>query len=391
MTTQSLSGSRRSTRGGVRDDLALLPDRVDVVVIGLGLMGSAATWALTRRGHEVVALDALEAGHRRGSSHGSSRIFRRAYPQSDYVAMTGRALELWRELERAAGTTLLVTTGGLDHGPRRAVRPLLEALRASGVACTPLSAREVGERWPHLRLEGDALYHPEAGVIDPEATMAATARLATGGGARVVREVPVEALEPAAAGVVVRLSDRVLRARRVVVAAGPWTPKLLAGVIDLPPLTVTEQAVFHFARHDPDDGSLWPTVIANTGREVYALPGGRDGGVAGNMKLGEHTPGRVTDPDARSGRTDLRQRSYVIEHVRRFWPGLAPEPVATYDCLYTRTANDDFVIDRRGALVVCSACSGHAAKFAPLIGEWLADLVEGRALPLGRFSLPPAS
>ena len=150
-----------------QDDLERLPDRVDVVVVGLGLIGAAVTWALTCRGHEVVAVDANPAGHRRGSSYGSSRIFRRAYLERDYVAMSGRALELWRELEGAAGATLLTTTGGLDHGPGRAVRPLFEVLRASGVASELVSTAESGERWPYLKVEGEVVHQPQAGVIDP--------------------------------------------------------------------------------------------------------------------------------------------------------------------------------------------------------------------------------
>ena len=212
------------------EELAQAPDRVEVAVVGLGLMGTAATWALARRGHEVVAFDAHAAGHRYGSSHGSSRIFRRAYPEPEYVAMTGQALELWRELERATGTALLVTTGGIDHGRDRDVRRLFEALHAGGVACTLLAPAEAAGRWPHLRFEGAVLYHPQAGVIDPEVVMAETSRLAVNRGARLLREAPVDSVAEQADGVVVRVAGRTVWARTVVVAAGPWTPTLLAGV-----------------------------------------------------------------------------------------------------------------------------------------------------------------
>ena len=132
-------------------------------------------------------------------------------------------------------------------------------------------------------------------------------------------------------------------------------------------------------------------MIHDVGRKVYALPGGHDGAAPCSMKLGEHTAGPVADPEARRGAADAGRRRWMADYVRRFWPGLEPEPVAAYDCLYTRTESGDFVIDRRGLLVVCSACSGHAAKFTPMVGEWLADLVEGRFLPLQRFSLPASS
>ena len=327
------------------DELAQVPDRVDVVVVGLGLMGSAATWALTSRSYSVVAFDAYPAGHRRGSSHGSSRIFRRAYLQADYVSMSGQALRLWRQLERAAGVTLLITTGGLDHLPGRDVRPLFDVLQASGVACTLLTPAQAGKRWPHLHFEGEVLHHPEAGVIDPELTMAETLRLAVRDGAKVLREVVVRAIEPTASGACIRLAGRTLQARRVVVAAGPWTPDLLAHVVELPSLTVTQQSVFHFARRDPSDDSSWPTVIHDTDRMVYGLPGGRDGGIPGNMKLGEHAPGRMTNAESRDGVVDPEMRHRMSEYVRHWWPGLDPEPIAAYDCLYTWTQSKDFLID----------------------------------------------
>jgi monomeric sarcosine oxidase len=368
------------------EELAQVPDRVEVVVVGLGLMGTAAVWALARRGHEVVAFDAHAAGHRYGSSHGSSRIFRRAYPEAEYVAMTGQALELWRELERAAGTTLLVTTGGLDHGRDRDVRRLSEALQAGGVVCTLLTPAEAAARWPHLRFEGTVLYHPQAGVIDPEVVMAETSRLAVSNGARLLREAPVESVASQADGAVVRLAGRTVQARTVVVAAGPWTPALLAQVVALPPLTVTQQPVFYYARRDERDDSLWPTVLHDAARQVYGLSGGRDGGRPGAMKLGEHAAGPKTSA-ARSDRViDSATRRRMSDYVRRFWPGLDPEPVAERDCLYTWTPSQDFLVARYGALVVCSACSGHAAKFTPLIGEWLADLVERRPLPAARLA-----
>jgi glycine/D-amino acid oxidase-like deaminating enzyme len=363
------------------EELAQVPDRVEVAVVGLGLMGTAAAWALARRGHQVVAFDAHTPGHRFGSSHGSSRIFRRAYPEPEYVAMTGQALELWRELERATGTTLLVTTGGLDHGRDRDVRRLSEALRAGGAPCTLLTPAEAVARWPHLRFEGTVLYHPQAGVIDPEVVMAETSRLASSHGARLLREAPVDSVASRPDGGVVGLAGRTVHADTVVVAAGPWTPVLLDRVVALPPLTVTQQPVFYYARRDARDDSSWPTVLHDAARQVYGLSGGRDGGTPGAMKLGEHAAGRATSAARRDGLIDPATRRRMSDYVRRFWPGLDPRPVAERDCLYTWTPSQDFLVARYGALVVCSACSGHAAKFTPLIGEWLADLVERRPLP----------
>ena len=205
-----------------------------------------------------MAFDAYPLGHRKGSSHGSSRIFRRAYLEPDYVAMSGRALALWRQLEQATGRALLVTTGGLDHRSGHEIQALFDVLSAHSVVCALLSAREATERWPHLHFEAEVLYQPEAGVIDPELTMAETTRL---------RSARPSAARGRGRGhrtgrlrVKIKLKDRTLQARRVVCAVGPWTPTLLGRVAQLPSLTVTQQTVFHFARRqsgfDP-----WPIVF----------------------------------------------------------------------------------------------------------------------------------
>lgn len=362
-----------------------IPARADVVVVGAGIMGAAAAWALARRGHAVVVLEARRAGHRDGSSHGSSRVFRRAYREPHYIAMTGLAQDRWRRLETEAGRPLLTLTGGLDHG--RDPQGLYDALRAGGVACDLLSPGDAGRRWPHMRFAGPVVYYDAAGIFDPELAIAEMLRLAVRHGALVAYECPVVALEPSASEALVRVAGQAVRAATVVVAAGPWTEGLLRGVLALPPLTVTQQQVFHFARRERDDGSLWPIALHDGVPAVYGLPGGRDGVVPGNMKLGEHDPGGLTTADGRDGLVDPGSRQRMSDYVGRWWPGLEPSPTAGYSCLYTWTDDRDFVIDRVGRLVVLSPCSGHGAKFAPLVGQWAADLVEGGDLPYAHFGL----
>ena len=301
--------------------------------------------------------------------------------------MTRQALRLWREAEELSGSALLTTTGGLDHGERRGVVELRAAQLAAGVACELLSPEAAESRWPHMRFETEVLYTPEAGVIDPELAIAELVRVAQGLGAQVEYEMPVLAIEATASGARVRTAAGVVDADVAVVAAGPWLPTLLAGVVDVPPLTVTQQQVFHFARRETRDLGPWPVVLYDGELTAYALPGGRDGGAPGNMKLAQHDPGPVTTADGRDGRIDPAGRRRVIEHAHRWWPGLLPEPVAEFTCLYTRTPDEDFILDRVGPIVICSPCSGHGAKFTPLIGEYVADLTEGRPLPYDVFGL----
>jgi monomeric sarcosine oxidase len=359
----------------------------ETVVIGAGLMGAASALALARRGRAVTVLEARPLGHRDGSSHGSSRIFRHSYAAPHYVEMSRRALELWRDLEARSGRRLLVTTGGLDFGERRGVAEMHAAQLAAGVPCELLTVGAAALRWPHLRFAGDVLFTPDAGVIDPELAIAEMLRLAAHHGAKVRLQTPVLAVEPHGAGARVVTAAGVLEADAAVVAAGPWLPALLEGVVELPPLRVTRQQVFHFARREARDQSPWPVVLHEGELSFYALPGGRDGVTPGNIKVAQHDPGPETTAERRDHEIDEAGRRRVVEYVRGWWPGLAPEPVAAFICLYTMTADEDFIVDRTGPIVVCSPCSGHGAKFAPLIGEWAADLAGGGRLPYDVFGL----
>jgi monomeric sarcosine oxidase len=356
--------------------------RIDVAVVGLGLAGAATAWAAARRGHSVAAFEAYAPGHRRGSSHGTARIFRRAYLDPFYVELTGRAGHLWDRLAGEAGEPLLTRTGGVDHGPGREPEKMADLLRRHGVAAELLDPGEAGRRWPGVRFDGPAVHDPEGGVLDPEAAMAAMVRLAVRAGAEVSYETPVRGLEPDADGVRIRLGgagsgDR--HARIVVVAAGAWTGPLLDGLVPLPPLTVTQQQVLYFAPAAPGP---WPTIVHGGSQEIdmYALPEN------GLVKVGDHVNGVVTTADTRDFVVDPTARDRAVSYVRRWLPGLDPVPRSESTCLYTMAPAEDFVLDRHGPFVVCSACSGHGAKFAPLVGELTTDLLEGGA-PVARFAL----
>jgi len=225
-------------------------DRVDVVVIGAGLAGSAAARAVASRGRSVVVLEAFQPGHRRGSSHGSARIFRRAYPDPLYVRLTGEAQRLWRQLADEAGEEFILTTGGLDFGPAREQEKMHEVLRAFGVPVELMPPGAAAERWPGLAFGRDpVMFHPDAGVIDAERAMSAMRALAEARGAQIHYGSPVLSVSASDAGAVVRTADRSWHAPVVVVAAGAWLEPLLGGLVALPPLVVTQQQAFHFAPH----------------------------------------------------------------------------------------------------------------------------------------------
>lgn len=367
-------------------------DHPDVVIVGAGLMGAATAWAASRAGLAVHVLEQFPPGHRQGSSHGSARIVRRAYGDTLYTELSGRAFELWRELEADADAVVLRMLGGLDFGSRRDVDAITSRLAAVGAAHEVLSADEAAACWPGMRFFGRVVYHPEAGVLDADRAVAAFVRAAEARGAVVEHGVGVSGIEPADSGAVVRLADgRELVARQVVVAAGAWAGPMLAtvplpGLAAVPALTVTQQQVFHFPRRDPD-APAWPSVIHDDGHGVYHLAGGRDGGPGDDRKIGEHYRGGVTTAATRDGVVDPAAREWAIEYVREWLPGLEPIPRGETTCLYTTTPSEDFVVDRVGPVIVCSACSGHGAKFAPLIGELATGLVRGTGDVPDRFRL----
>jgi monomeric sarcosine oxidase len=363
--------------------------RADLIVVGAGLAGSAAAWAAATRGMDVVVLEAFAPGHRNGSSHGSARIFRRAYLDPLYVQLTGQARTAWRHLESEAGEPLLRQTGGLDYGPARDAAAMHALLTKHGVPAELLTEAAAAERWPQFDFTtaGPVMFHAEAGVLDPDRGMAAMLRLASARGADIHVNTPVTRLTASGDGAEAHTDSGTWSAPVIVIAAGAWLPELLGDLIKLPPLTVTQQQIYHFApRQAPKEP--WPAFIyADNTATFYGLLGGRDGGIPGAIKLGEHDLGPVTTPKTRDFTINPEQRDRFLSWALPRLPGLETTPINETTCLYTSTATEDFILDRRGPFVVASPCSGHGAKFAPLLGEIITALAAGEPPPDERFKL----
>jgi sarcosine oxidase len=358
---------------------------VDVIVIGGGVMGTAAARSLAERGRQTVLLERSSIGHDRGSSGGPTRIFRLAYADQFYVDMARRALERWRELEARAGDRLLVTTGGVDAG--EASRACADAMRAAGVACEEIDTAEAAERWPAIRFDpGTPLFvHEEAAVCLVKQTLAAQSRLAREAGATIVEGVEARTVLRLAGGVEVATDGETFVGRTAVLAAGAWNPPLLAQVGVTPPLRPTFEQAVHYRLEPP---ATLPTLVDRSTDAVtpaYAVPNPVEPGV---LKLGTHL-GRVpVDPGELPASPDPERMVLDEAYAAARFPGAAPTG-ATDTCMYTMAPDEDFVIDRIGDVVVCSPCSGHGFKFAPLVGEIVADLVESKppSIPLERFAV----
>ncbi|MBX6351598.1 MAG: FAD-dependent oxidoreductase [Clostridia bacterium] len=390
----------------------------DVVVVGLGIMGAAALWALARRGVAVLGLERFSPGHDRGSSHGESRIIRTAYFEGPvYVPLAQRAFELWEELERRAGRRLLVPTGALMIGAPDSpvVAGTLASAEAWRLPHEVLDAAALRRRFPALSPPADAVgvFETRAGALDPEASLAALLHdaqahgaewrgglrvrgweEADGGRLRIWAE-PAPEAGPAgsAAGPTGSAPEGreplAVLARRVVLCAGPWTAELLPGRF---PLWVERQVMHWFDVAGVGDefgpGRL-PVFIwqRRDGEQFYGLPA-LEGGL---VKFCRHHGGEATTPDA----VERAVRPADIEAVeaarRELLPGLAPGPVRSKTCLYTNTPDEHFCIGplpEEPRVVLACGFSGHGFKFAPVVGEILADFaLEGRTeYPADRFA-----
>jgi sarcosine oxidase len=357
-------------------------EQAEVAVVGAGLLGSAAARALAARGVPVVLFEQFGLGHDRGSSHGATRIFRFSYPDPSYVRMAVLASEAWDRLAADADEELLVRTGGLDAGPRAQDCP---ALAECGVEYTWLTAGQVRDAYPGIAVRpGERmLFQPDAGVCLAGRTVTALQRLARRDGASVRAGTPVLGIEPRGDEVLLSTAAGEVTARTAVITAGPWAQGVLAGALpQAPRLTATVQQVRYFAPRDP--AISWPTLIEWPLGDLawYAVPAA--GGAPG-VKVATHIAGRAVDPrDGPFTELDAALEEDAAAYVRDRLPGLDPAGLGAETCLYTMTADEDFLLDRAGPLVVGGGCSGHAFKFGPLLGEYLADLALGQDIPVPR-------
>jgi sarcosine oxidase len=344
--------------------------RSEIVVVGAGVMGASTAYALARLGFDVVVLEQFTVGHKRGSSHGASRIFRLSYPLHDYVAMAQQSLPLWRALEDESGETLLTTTGGLDTG--KDLDRHAGALAARGAPFEIIDGAEVTRRWPFVRIERDAqvLFQPDAGIVAADKAVAAFVKCARAAGARVAESARVERLDPKADRVDIRTSDGAVTARAVVVTAGAWARGLLGTAGIRLDTRATRETVAYFRLRDGDSP---PTLVDWGSPSVYALPSPGQG-----LKAGEHIAGPTTDPDE-AGAPDADAVGRLEAWVARRYPSAEASAHHTETCLYTNTPDEHFVLERHGRVVVGSPCSGHGFKFAPFIGRRLAALAADAA------------
>lgn len=383
----------------------------DVIVIGLGGMGSAATYHLARpaaagtpagggRPLRVLGLERHTPAHDRGSSHGRSRVIRQAYFEDPaYVPLLLRAYELWEALGHDAGRDLLTITGGLMMGApmSEVVTGSAESARTHGLPHAMLGAAEIRRRFPPFNPGPDevALYEPKAGVVEPEASVSAHLDGAARRGAELHFEEPIFGWDasPSGDGVTVRTTRGRYEAGRLVLASGPWAPDILAG-LDLP-LAVARQVMFWFdplGGVDPYLPDRFPIYIWEPeagGLPFYGFPA--LDGPRGGVKVAIHGGGEPCTPETIERRIRPDDEAAMRAAIAGRMPSLNGPLLDARTCMYTNTADGHFVLGphpRYPQVAVAAGFSGHGYKFATVVGEILANLARDGATrhPIGLFS-----
>jgi sarcosine oxidase len=373
---------------------------IDVVIVGLGVMGSAAAFTLARRGQRVVGIERFEIGHDRGSSHGATRIIRLGYfEHPSYVPLLRRAYELWRGLDAETGESLLHLTGIVEIGAPEGVvvSGTLSAARTHDLPHEILDADAAMRKFPAFRLPPDylAVTQPDGGFLLAEPAIQAFAALATEAGAELRTGETVRAIEPGVDSVKVITERHTIEAGAAIVTAGPWLKTLLPslGV----PLRATRQVLGWFEPLDPRlfASGTFPVFLLESRHGIHYgfPPSSFPAHLGSTVKIARHYHADQTvDPDSYDRTLSSDDEGLIRSALAEHLPAANGRLVAAKTCLYTMTPDSDFIIDHLpGAphIVIASPCSGHGFKFAPVIGEILADLAAtgATAHDIARFRL----
>src|SRR5256714_3569684 len=352
---------------------------VDVIVAGLGAHGSSAAYRLAARGASVVGFDRFARGHTLGSSGGLSRIIRLSYYEHpDYVPLLRRAWTLWRDLERESGATLLTQTGGLYAGDPSGelVAGALKSARAHQLAHEVLDTAALRTRYPLFDWPDgwQGVFEQQAGWLAPELCIETHLRLAEANGATLRFDEPIDHWESTPDGVRVTTRTGSFDAKQLVLAAGAWMSRLAPSLAT--ELSVERNVLFWFEPTAERDAfaRLPVYIVQDTDRFFYGFPYVEGQG----LKVAGLHFGDRADPDTVDRTASAKDEERVRVWLRRRMPLANGTTRDAKVCMYTNTADANFIVDRLADhpnVVVASACSGHGFKFSSVIGKILADLV----------------
>lgn len=363
----------------------------DAIVAGLGAMGSAALYQLSKQTPNVLGLDQLAPPHTMGSTHGDTRITRQAIGEGPYfVPLALRSYEIWRELEHLSGEPLLTITGGLfigqAHSPIRMhnkpgwLTTTIEAAKQFGIAHRMLDGDALRQQFPQFRYRpGDVgYYEEEAGFLHPERCISVQLAQARQNGATVRTNEKMIDFNESTGGLTVRTEQGVYQTRKLILTTGSWITESLRHTPYQNLLTVYRQVLYWFGI-DGDYNCYTPDkfpVFILSDRDLYGFPA--VGGPNGGIKIATETYERSTTPQSVDRRvSEAETRQMYDQHIAPNFVGIGPRCVKSVVCLYTMTPNGDFIIDHHPDhpnILLASACSGHGFKHSAAVGQILSEL-----------------
>ncbi|WP_433963453.1 N-methyl-L-tryptophan oxidase [Tunturiibacter psychrotolerans] len=365
-----------------------LESTFDVIVVGLGAMGSAAAYQLSKRGAKVLGLEAFTPAHDKGSSHGESRIIRQAYYEDPaYVPLVLSAYELWDQLQEESNEDLLTITGGVAIGPTKGalVTGCLRSAKQYGLGHDLFDAKEMRRRFPQFALTDDEVgfYEEKAGYLKPEECIRQHLRGASKRGADLRFEEPVLSWTASREGdgVTVTTAKQTYHARSLVISVGPWFGELAPDVSM--PVVVSRRVMFWLKplrESSSFDREVFPIFLwAPEGSPLfYGLPRISEDG---SPKVGIHSGNETCTPSTIDRRIHPRDESAMRSAIGTRIPSLNGGISHAATCMYTMTPDEHFIIDTHPnypQVSLAGGFSGHGFKFSSVVGEILCDLAMTR-------------
>jgi sarcosine oxidase len=371
----------------------------DVIVIGVGSMGSSACYYLSKKGYKVLGLEQFSVSHEFGSHAGQSRIIRKAYfENADYVPLLERAYQNWKALEEEAGTKIYHPTGLVYFGPHN--HSLIEGVKRSAslydIRLSTFNAEETLKQFPWFKVPNDfeTLYEPDAGFVTPEKAIKLYAEQAIRDGAEIHANEKVLDWKKDGASVIVTTDKNVYRCSKLIITAGAWARKMIPALSGK--LKITRQFVAWINPKNWDEFTFnnfpcWLLADDEKPGCYYGfpvLPEPEFGGPAG-LKLAHHYPALETEPDHVNREATYEDEKNLEYALNKYLPGCFESFLSYKVCLYTNSPDEDFIIDKlpgsEDRVVFATGFSGHGFKFASVVGEILSDLAVNGAsdLPIG--------
>lgn len=363
----------------------------DAIVVGLGAMGSAALYQLSKQTANVLGLDQFAPPHTIGSTHGDTRITRQAIGEGAYfVPLALRSYEIWQELEQRTGEHLLTSTGGLFVGKENSsvqthnkpgwLTTTIQAAEQAEITHRILDTAVLRQQFPQFQFRPDDIgyYEDKAGFLRPERCVSVQLDQARNKGASIHTNERMLSYESTAAGITVRTERATYRTRKLILTTGSWLTESLQNTPYHDLLRVYRQVQYWFeiqgdyAHYTPDK---FPVFILSD-RDMYGFPA--VDGPGGGIKMATETYVNPTSPQAINRTVSAAETQAMYEqYVAPNFVGIGPKCLKSAVCLYTMTPNGDFIIDRHPIypdVWLASACSGHGFKHSAAVGQILAEL-----------------